>query len=364
MKKLFSAILASVLLAVCNLALAQDSPPATKDTLYVNFLEDLDKGDVLPFKFIYQRAKIRQDTTITCSISHDLSFEVIENNKENQYVVFNIIQNNYQKQGPEANDPRYSSATFLWEDGESLELTVTYSGQMSVSESCGEPLFSKFSKNLDYIADTLASSQFVKEKLSREQWKELYSEMIDTNFIIWRAVSSFDDLFFFGAFDYEADSAYVLVDSTFCNYTGKPYYYYRQFGWDKTFSDEKEAFKDLYVFRSISRVEGIPFVETLYYPVKLTKEEIDGLMEKADPVRLVHIVELTVLADKGMGIPILLDKTTLDGYYDEIGDNSMKLVKEVLALDIEKLMAQENDDDEEEDDGEPRYDDYGFIKVK
>ena len=106
-------------------------------------------------------------------------------------------------------------------------------------------------------------------------------------------------------------------------------------------------------------------MERLYQPRDLSKEEVNQLMEKADQRRLILVREMTELADKGMGIPILLDKTILEGYYDEVGDDYMKLTKQVLALDIEKLMAQEgDDDDEEEDNGEPRYDDYGFIKVK
>ena len=362
MKKIFSAILATILLAVCNLAQAQDTPPVAKDTLYVNFLEDLDKGDVLPFKHIYQRAKIWKDTTITCSVSYDVTFEVVENNKENHYVVFSVTQDNYQKQGPEANDPKYGSSTFLWEDGETFDLIVRYDGEMSGSYNNG--LFSKYAKNLEFIADTLAQSPFVEEKLTREQWLDRYSYMKDTSHVMWRAVAAYEDLFFFGAYDYEADTAYVSVDSVYCDSTEEPYYYYTRFGWDKTFSDENEAFKNMYVFRSIERLEGIPFLERLYQPRTLSKEEVSQLMEKADQRRLILVTEMTELADKGMGIPILIDKTTLEGYYDEVGDDYMKLTKQVLALDIEKLMAQEGDDDEEEEDDQPRYDDYGFIKVK
>ena len=363
MKKIFSAIIASVLLAFCNLAQAQDTPSASKDTLYVNFLEDLDKGDILPFKHIYQRAKIWKDTTITSSISKDITFEVLKNDRENQLVYLRVTQENFVKEGPECNDPKYMSSTSLLSDGFPVEIIVTYGGE--VGGDIYDTLINRAVKNLDYVADTLANSTFVTEKLTKEQWKERYSDMKDTSFVMWRAVSDFEDLFFFGAYDYEPDSAYTHVDSVYCYSADEMYYYGQNFGWDKTFSDNNESFKNIYVFRSMYRFEGLPFIERLYDPVVLTKEEIEQLMEKADQRRLIHVMEMTELADKGMGIPILLDKTSLDGYYDEVGDNYMRLVKEVLALDIEKLLSQErNDDDEEEDDSEPRYDDYGFIKVK
>ncbi|MBQ6310859.1 MAG: hypothetical protein IJK74_04840 [Bacteroidales bacterium] len=363
MKKIFSAIIATVLLAVCNLAKAQDTPAATSDTLYVNFLEDLDKGDILPFKHIYQRAKIWKDTTITSSVSKDITFEVLENDKERQLVILRVTQENVVKQGPECNDPKYMSGTFLLGDGFPLEIIVTYNGD--VGGDIYDTLVSRAVKNLDYVADTLANSTFVKEKLTREEWLDRYSYMKDTSFVMWRAVSDFEDLFFFGAYDYEPDSAYTHVDSVFCSSIDEMYYYAQNFGWDKTFSDNNEAFKNMYVFRSMYRFDGIPFLERLYDPISLTKEDIDLLLEKADQKRLIHVMEMTELADRGMGIPILLDKTSLDGYYNEVGDDYMKLTKEVLALDIVKLMSQGgNDDDEEEDDSEPRYDDYGFIKVK
>ena len=362
MKTLFSAILASVLLTVCSLAQAQDTP--SRDTIHVNFLEGLSKGDVLPFKYIYQRAKVMEDTTIMCSISKDISLEVLENDKENHWVLISVVQENYVKAGPEANKPQYSGSTFLLKDGHPLEIAVSYSGDMAMVDR-PDTLVSRAARNLDYVSDTLANSVLNKAGLSKEQWKELFSEMQDTSTVMWNAVSDIYDLFFFGAYDYEADTAYTNIDSIFCETTKQTYYYGRRFGWDKTFSDNNESYSDMYVFRSFYRIDGIPFLERLYDPIPLTEEVAEELLKKADPKRCIHIMELSELADKGAGIPILLEKTCLDGYYAEVGDDYMKITKEVLALDIEKLLAQEGDDDDEEDeDDQPRYDDYGFIKVK
>ena len=80
MKRYLTTILLLAALLTSFSARAQEGNTVSSDTLYVNFLESLDKGDILPFKYIYQRAKIGigavKDTTITSSITKDISFEV------------------------------------------------------------------------------------------------------------------------------------------------------------------------------------------------------------------------------------------------------------------------------------------------
>ena len=361
MKTLFSAILASVLLTVCNLAQAQDTPPASRDTLYVNFLEGLDKGDTLPFKYIYQRARIGVDTTITCSVSKDIELEVIENDKENQIVHFTLTQTNFHKEGPESNNPHYLNSTFLLGDGYPVSFIVSYSGKMGLRHD--DTLFSRHIKNVDYITDTLLKSP--SNKLTKEQWDKVSSRMKDTNYIAWKVLNDIEDLFFFGAFDYEPNVSYSMLDSMKCGIDNKSHSFEKVFGWDKAFSDENETFRNMYVFRYGYHVDGLLFLERLYNDSNITLEKAEELMKKADPKRCGWVVEMTELADRAMGLPVLLEKQTLDGYYEEIGDNYIRLAKETIILDLEKLMAQEGDDDEdEEEDGQPRYDDYGFIKVK
>ena len=260
MKSLIIAILTSILLVFSNPAKAQDTPAQSHDTLYVNYLEGLSKGDILPFNFVYQRAKIWKDTIITCAYSKDISIEVLENDNENHFIRLSVVQDNYKKFGPEANNPEYMGSTSLLGDGYPIEIVVDYNGDMA-GIGYVDTLISRAIKNLDYVADTLANSSFVTEKLSREEWKNRFSQMQDTSAIMWNTVADFNDLFFFGAFDYEADSLYTKVDSVFSYSTNQMHYYGQLVGWDKSFSDNNEDLKDLYVFRSAYRIDGIPFLE-------------------------------------------------------------------------------------------------------
>lgn len=366
MKRYLASILLLAALLTSFSASAQEEKTSKPDTLYVNFLEGLDKGDIIPFKYIYQRAKIGvgevQDTALTCSITKDISFEVVENNKEKHIVHFTVTQDNFIKVGPECNNFRYSGSTCLVGDGFTYDVYVTYSGNMY--GPCPDEMYSRYQKNLDYISDTLATSPYVSKKLSKEEWTDIFSFMKDTSYVLSHASSDFSDLFFFGAYDYEPDEVYTSIDSVLCDADQQYYYIQKRFGWDKTFSENNEEFKNTYVFRSSQVIDPHLFLEILYSPHKFTKEELEDLIQKADPKRLKHIVEITEIADKAMGMPILLEKETLEGYYEKVGEDYVCLKKEILILDFDKLGADEGDEDEEDDDDSPRYDDYGFIKVK
>ena len=366
MKRYLTTILLLAALLTSFSARAQEEKTVSSDTLYVNFLESLDKGDILPFKYIYQRAKIGigavKDTTITSSITKDISFEVLENNKEDHWIHLSVTQENFKKEGPECNIPYFMSNTCLIGDGTPYEIIVEYNGDLFTNRFLDE-LLSRYTKNLDYICDTLSKSSYVDEKLSKEQWEERFSYMRDSSFIMWHAASDYPDLFFFGGYGYQADTAYVSIDSLQCDADHKWYYSNNTFGWDKSFSDSNEDFKDLYVFRSFERFDPHLVLDNLYSSRNLSKEEMDELLEKADPRRLFRIINITELADKAAGLPILLDKEITAGYYEKVGDDYISVTKELLALDLEKLVGGD-DEDEDEDEDSPRYDDYCFIKVK
>ena len=358
MKKIFSAILASVLLAVFNPAQAQDTPPATKDTLSINFLKHADPGDLLPFKYIYQRAKISQDTVITCAISKDILFEILENNREEEYVLVNITQSNFQKTGLESNDPLYNRVSF-YADGLPVEITIGYDGRMY---GASDSLVYRAIRNINHVADTLSNSVLNTAKLSREAILESLSNLADTGYVMSEFVADLSPLFFPGEYSFVANESYTIADSVLCGIDNKYHQDITVFGWDEEFSKENEQFRDIYVIRKFNAQEPMLFIEK--FNPDITEEEAKELIEKYGR-RLIGAVETTILADKGMGIPILVDMELVNGFYEQLGDDYISLSKIMIALDTDKLAELEGgDDDEEEDNGEPRYDDYGFIKVK
>ena len=361
MKKILSITAACLSLLWCSTASAQDVqtvPDSPKDTLSINFLKHTDPGDLLPFKYIYQRARISQDTTITCSITKDVLFEVLENNKEEEYVLVNITQTNFQKTGPESKDPLYNRVSF-YAEGLPVEITIGYDGRMYGSS---DSLVSRAIRNLNFVADTLSSSVVNTEKLSRDAILESLSNLVDTGYVMSEFVADLSPLFFPGEYKFIANESYTIADSILCDIDNKYHPDITVFAWDDEFSRENEQFRNLYVIRKFNACDPMLFIERLDPDV--TEDEAKELIEKYGR-RLISAIETTILADRGIGIPILVDMELVNGFYEQLGDDYLSLSKIMIALDTEKLAELEGDDDEEEEDnGEPRYDDYGFIKVK
>ena len=361
MKKILSITAVCLSLLWYGTASAQDVqnvPDSPKDTLSINFLKHTDPGDLLPFKYIYQRAKISQDTVITCAISKDILFEVLENNREEEYVLVNITQSNFQKTGPESNDPLYNRVSF-YAEGIPVEITIGYDGRMYGSS---DTLVSRAIRNMNHVADTLINSVVNTANLSRETILKSLTNLADTGYVMSEFVADLSPLFFPGEYSLVANESYTIADSVLCGIDNKYHQDITVFGWDEEFSKENEQFRDIYVIRKFNANDPMLFIERL--DPDITEEEAKELIEKYGR-RLIGAVETTILADKGMGIPILVDMELVNGFYEQLGDDYISLSKIMIALDTDKLAELEgSDDDEEEDNGEPRYDDYGFIKVK
>ena len=356
------AITALALLAVFTKANAQEISTA-KDTLCLKFFEMLDKGDPLPFKYVYQKAKIGNDTIITCLISKDIELYVAENNKEDQYVIFDVITTNFQKSGEESNDIKNIRTTCVVADGYPVQIKVWYDGESEYVE-LDDTLKARAQKNMLFIADTLQKGKFSKV-LNKEEIVERLEYIVSPGYAVSQATSSHDfrELFKFYYLKYQPNEVYGDVDSVYCNLDDKMYPFHTIFQWDEEFSKEVPDYENFYVLRSGSKIGGLAALSVM--GIIPDEEGYKLLEEEVNKTRCIHVTEATMLADKEMGVPALVDIQMLNGFYDQIGEEYICLEKIIIMLDFDKMMADEGDDDEQENESdEPRYDDYGFIKVK
>lgn len=356
------AITALALLAVFSKANAQEAITA-KDTLSLKFFEMLDKGDSLPFKYVYQKAKLGKDTILTARVSKDIELYVAENDKESQFVIFDVISTNFEKFGEEANDPDNLRTTCVVADGYPVQIKVWYNGDAEYVE-LDDTLKARAQKNLLFIADTLQKGKF-SNVLNKEEIAEKLDYLVSPGFAVSQATSSpdFGEMFKFYFLKYQPNEVYGYVDSVYCDLDGKMYPHKTVFQWDENFSTEVPDYENFYVLRSGSTVGGLMALSVM--GIVPDEEDYKLLEDEANTIRCIHVTETTMLADKGMGVPALVDIQLVGGFYEKIGDEYLNLEKIIIMLDFEKMMADEGGDDEEEDESdEPRYDDYGFIKVK
>lgn len=357
-------------LALSSVARSQDpqqNATSPKDTLILNFLEMLDKGDVIPFHYVYNRARLgidtsggefRLDTTLTLSVTKHIELEVVENNKEEEFVVFEMITSDFQKAGEEAGNAFNARATCVVSDGFPIRIIVDYNGSLS-SEEYSDTLKARVEKNLLYVADTLLKFN---PGLTKEEIADNLSFLKNQGFAITQAINGndFSNMFSFFRWVYPADEVFTSTDSVHLSNTSFDYTTY--FIWDAEFSKERPQFENFHVLRSIVNINGNPALAIM--GIKPDENTSKLLEEETFKARSVYAKQVTLLADKGMCIPSLLDIEILHGFYDDIEDLAMSLEKTIITLDIEKLIGDQSDDEEDEDDDEPRYDDYGFIKVK
>ena len=362
MKRIIATIALTLSISWCSMAVAQENTTETnapKDTLKINFLKHTDPGDILPFKYIYQRAKISSDTTITCAVSKDIELEILENNKEDEYVVAKITQSGYKKNGKESLSPDYYRVNYV---AESLpvEITIDYDGTMY---GTSDSLVARAIRNLHFVSDTLSKSQANVNGISREEIFEAFSYIADTAYVMRDFVTDLSNLFIAGIYQLAENESYSITDSLFCNIDNKKHQVVTTFGWDQEASEENDQLKPFYVIRLFSAKDPMLFIEG--FDSEVSEDEAKKLIEKYGR-RLLHVSETTILADKAMGIPVMVETDIVDGFYEKLGDDYISLAKIIIALDYDKLMAMQDGDEDEEDeeDGETRYDDYGFIKVK
>lgn len=353
MKRLIILIAATLVLAIP--AKAQEAQ--SKDTVNVNFFNRLEKGDILPFKFLYQRLKIKEDTTVSVSVAKDIILEVTDVNDTMDFLIVNVKEENFSKGGPEAGKPKLLRTTSLVKDLSGVDLAITRTGIiLGIKE--GDSLFLKSQQNLDYIADTLSKNSV----LSKAGIVLLNSFLTDTARVLKQVYSDLSDLFFFCDWGLIPDEVYVVSDSVYSSIDDSFFQAELLFTLDSEFSRNNPEYKDLYVLRKEQIYQGLYFLRWFGYE-KPTEEALKIVEQYGN--RCAAAEEVTVLADKGMGIPVLMQKAVTTGFYDETGDDAISKEFITILLDYDRLAElQGDDDDEEEDDDEPRYDDYGFIKVK
>ncbi len=356
MKKILALMTSVLLLGCLNQAIAQET---RKDTLDLEiFFSHLDKGDRLPYKYIYQKAKVGLDTTITCAVQKDFELEVVENNKEEYYVIFEITTSNFTKSGEECNQSDMYRTTCLVNDGFPVQLKVWYSGDGQILDY-PDTLKERARKNMLMVADTLHKYN---EEMTKEQLVEDLDYMTSDRYVIIQATSALDlsDMFSFSKLIYEPDSVYSDIDSIY-SYIDKQYHSYENLVfWDDEFSRSVPDYSNFYVLRSITQVNDIAALTAM--DIQLDEESPTLLKNEANRKRCVYGKEITLLADKAMGVPCLMEVTMVSGFYETIGDQHFKMEKVIISLDFDKMNQEEDEDEENED--EPRYDDYGFIKVK
>ena len=356
-----------------TLSRSGDSTVTQKDTMKLRFLEVIGKGDVLPFNLVYQRARLNTndkgdiiDTVLMLSIQKDFAIEVVENNREKEYVMFDYIQGSFKKSGPFSDDPGYSQTTNLLSDGYPLRLGVSYGGYL-FSDVEPDTLKARAEKNLAFIADTMSKSS---EDVSREQIIEDLSYMKDPSYLLSQAISGLNSIFQFCGYEMAEGERYSYKDSLFCDIDSTWYSHPVIMGWTWDQSQTDSSRDAPFNIQSISAISGMPFLS--YMGCDLTKEEAVELLEKAreegKDKRFTNLRQVEFLADNLYGIPLLIQTTILNGFYESIDDNAVGLDKIIIVLDVEKFVQSQEDsedeDDEDNEEDEPRYDDYGFIKVK
>lgn len=355
MKK-FVLLIALAFLALPLLAQEKES----KDTISVNYLAHIDKGDILPFKYLYQRLKIKaddSDTTLAVSVVKDITLEATDVNKDMGYIVFLVTEENFQKTGSEAGSPLSMRATSSLKDISGVEMVVTMGGDI-LGLVNADSLFMLAQKNLEYVADTMSKHS----SLSKEELMEENGFLTDTVRILKQVYKDLSDLFFFCQWDMVPDEVYVVPDSLYSYVDDRNLENKLLFTMDSKFAESVPEYNGLYVLRRARIYENLLFLR--WFGVKDPEEDALKLLEKYKD-RSMASEELFVLADKAMGIPLLVESNVLVGFYDKVGDDYISQERIVLVLDYDRLMdSQGDDDEEEEEDGEPRYDDYGFIKVK
>jgi len=332
MKTLLTTLFLAAALLCSGRTGAQEKTVSQEDTVNINFLLHVSPGDILPFKYIYQRARIGEDTSITLSITKNITFEVLENNRKDKYVLFNIIQSDFKKEGPESLDPGYSRTTFVAE-GYPVEITVYYDGTM---DGVSDTLMARAERNKAFVADTL-SRHLGTENISKEELMGELSFLTDTSYVMSSFASDLNSLFLTCGYDLVPNITYSSQDSIMWPIDNQKHILRELLVLDEEFARENPDYNDLYVVRSASQMDTI------------------------------STIGVTFLADKTIGLPFLVQKEMVDNYYDHLGDNLTSVIRTVIILDVDKLVSiqeKQEDEEEENEDEEPRYDDYGFIKVK
>lgn len=361
MKKILiaTAVIVSLLTLFSNTTKAQDSTEVAKDSITLTLFDNLYKGDLLPFKFIYQKIRAGEDTTVTCAIIKDMEFEVVENNQEEEYVLFNLYQTNFRKEGPEANLLTNLRATNLVDNETPIKIIIDYSGNIYFTTQ-NDSLLAKAQRNMLYVVDTLVKRV---PRLKREELLNNLEGMKDERFALEQATNFTDlaDLFFFYRWIYYADETHVAEDSIYCLYKEAFETYPVYFEWDKQLSKDNPELANVHILRSGFDITGLPTLK--FMTTDCTEKEAEELFQTTDKEKWYHIQRATMIADKAYGLPIVFEKNCITGFYSEPGDPYSRIETVIFALDFSKLNSEKDDENEEEDD-ENRYDEYGIIKVR